>query len=244
MSDEASYLDRRTVLKGASAVGVLGVGGAGLFASTQGATATAGGTISDPSPVTSDDGRIKWVATRTTGRVTWDGFDDPVKYFRIVVSVELKRNGNTQWAGQIHDTGKIDATQGENWGSSGDAIYLQGEYGEGRAGTIASDADWGIVQRNRNNIYNNGYALPSNPAPASYLYANADGSTTKTKVILKSEYRLYASDGSELTGTSGYPDRPDFSSSFVVTVNNQEATTGSGDADADGHTGDEAEVGV
>lgn len=244
MSDEASYLDRRTVLKGASAVGVLGVGGAGLFASTQGATATAGGTIDDPDAVTSDDGRIKWVATRTTGRVTWDGFDDPVREFRILVSVELKRNGNTLWTGQIHDTGRIDATQGESWGGDGEAIYLKGDYGEGRKGAIASDTDWGIVQRNRDNIYNNGYGLPNDPAPASYLYADGDGSTTKTKVVLKSQYRLYASDGSELTGSSGYPGRPEFSSSFVVTVNNQEATTGSTGADAEGDTKDEAEVGV
>ncbi|MFC7020183.1 MULTISPECIES: hypothetical protein [Haloarcula] len=225
-------------------VGTSALGGGALLAATGGASATAGGSISDPAKAVSDDGRIQWVATQTTGRLTWDGFDEPVGYFKILVSVELKRSGNTLWSGTIHRTNKIDTSQGTSWGGSGEEIVLNGEYGDGRAGHIASDTDWGIIQRNRNNIYNNGYALPDNPAPASYLYADTDGSTTKTKVILRSEYVLYANDGSELTGTSGYPDRPEFSTSFVVTVENEAASTGSGDADADGHTGDSADVGV
>ena len=225
-------------------MGTSALGGGALLATTGGASTTAGGSISDPAKAVSDDGRIQWVATQTTGRMTWDGFDEPVGYFKIIVSVELKRGGSTLWSGTIHQTNKIDTAQGSSWGGNGEAIVLKGEYGEGRAGHIASDADWGIIQRNRENNYNNDYGLPDNPAPASYLYADTDGSTAKTKVVLRSQYVLYANDGSELAGTSGYPDRPEFSTSFVVTVENQAATTGTGDADAQGQTGDSGEVGV
>lgn len=176
--------------------------------------------------------------------MTWDGFDVPVAAFKIRVSVELRRSGSTLWEGLIHDTGKVDTSQGSDWGGPGEEISLQGDYGEGRAGYVASDADWGIIQRNREHIYNDGYPLPNNPAPASDLYADTDGSTTKTRVVLKAEYALYRGSGAELTGTSGYPDRPQFSTDFVVTVENQTATTGSGDADAQGDTGDDADVGV
>ena len=238
-------MERRTFFKTAGGVGAAAaLGGASLLASTGTAAATAGGSISDPSQVTSDDGRIKWVAVQTTGRMTWDGFDTAAKYGQIVIDVELKRDGSVIWSGQIHDTGFIDFSQGSGWGGSGEEIILTGDNEPGQSGHIASDTDWGIVQRNRDNIYNSGYPLPNNPAPASYLEASTDGGQTKTRVVLKAEYRLFDANKNELTGSSGYPGRPTFSSDFVVTVNNQEATTGSGDADAEGDTDDSATVGV
>lgn len=140
-------MQRRDVIKTAGGiVFTSAVGGAALVAGTGGATASAGGSISDPQPATSDDGRIKWVATQTTGRVTWDGLDNPVNYFRILVDVELHQDGSQVWSGQIHDTGKTDAVDAANngWGNAGDEVVLSGDYGEGRAGYIASDADWGL----------------------------------------------------------------------------------------------------
>jgi len=73
------------------------------------------------------------------------------------------------------------------------------------------------------------------------------GPTARSQVRnIKSEIRVDdVADGEiALTGTSGYPDRPTFSEDFVVSVTNQSASTASGGADAEGDTGDSAEVGV
>lgn len=243
MAPELPDLDRRTVLQGLGATAATAaVGGLGAVSLTGGATATAGSSIADPDAVTSDDGKITYVAVQATGRLTWDGFDEPARYARITTRVRYKRDGSTLWSGTIHDTGKFDLSG--SWGGAGEATSRTGDHEAGQAGYIASDIDWGIAQANRNNTYNDGYGLPNNPAPTDYLYADSDGATQKTRVVLESEYRLYASDGAELTGTSGYPDRPTHSSDFVVTVTNQAATTGTGDDDAEGDTSDSATVGV
>lgn len=231
---------RRQVLGGiGTTLAVGGVGAATLFG---GASATAGSSIADPTPVTSDDGEITYVAVQSTGRVSWDGFDTPARQARILSYVTLSRGGNQLWSGEIHDTGKF-SLQGE-WGGSGEETYLDGDHHAGQSGHIASDVDWGICQRGRNNIYNGGYGLPSNPAPTDYFYADTDGSSKDTKVTLRTEYRLYNENGQELTGTSGYPDRPEGEASFVVTVNNEQATTTSGTTDAEGDSDDSATVGV
>jgi hypothetical protein len=231
---------RRQVLTGIGTTAA--VGGLGAASLLGGASATAGSSIADPTPVTSDDGEITYVAVQSTGRVSWDGFDTPARKARILSYVTLSRGGSELWSGEIHDTGKFDLT-GE-WGGSGEETYLNGDHHAGQSGHIASDVDWGICQRGRQNLYNGGYGLPSSPAPTDYFYADGDGSTKKTKVTLRTEYRLYNENGQELTGTSGYPDRPEGEASFVVTVNNEEATTTSGTTDAEGDSTDSATVGV
>lgn len=236
-------LDRRNVLKGIGGIGATAaVGGLGFLAVSGGATATAGSTIDDPNAVTSDDGEVTYVAVQTTGRVEWDGFDTAAKKARMISQVRYKRNGNVLGEWTIHDTSKFDL--GSSWGGSGEDISLTGDHESGQSGHIASDVDWGIAQKNRNNTYNNGYGLPNNPAPVNDLYAGADGSTRETKVVLETQYRLYDAGGGELTGTNGYPDRPVGESRFVVEVNNQGSSTTQGDADGEGDTGDSAEVGV
>ncbi|MFB6075191.1 MAG: hypothetical protein ABEJ89_09275 [Haloarculaceae archaeon] len=219
------------------------VGGSALLAASGGASATAGGSIADPPAVETDDGTIKWVAVQTTGRLTWDGFDTPAKKARIMVYVTLKRNGSTIWGENlIHDTGMFDLTS--SWGGSGEDSGLSGDSADGQSGYIASDADWGILQKNQQHLYNNGYGLPQNPGPVGPLEADQDGSTVQTRVVLRSVYLLFDENGNELTGTQGYPSRPEASSSFVVTVNNQSSSTGFGDSDGEGDTSDSASVGV
>jgi hypothetical protein len=237
-------LSRRNAVRGIGALGTVGALGGVSALLSQGASATAGGEISDPNVFTSSDGTVDWVSIQVTGRLNWNGFDDPVGEFRILSDVELKRNGNTLWSGRINDTGKVDATQGSDWGNSGEEIVLNGDYDEGRAGYIASDAGWGVVQRNRDNIYNNGYGLPENPAPAAPLYSNTDGSTVDTRIIVKSTYILYGKTGQELTGQSGYPERPQSSSSFVVSLNNESSSTNFGNSDAEGDTDNTVDVGI
>jgi hypothetical protein len=236
-------LDRRDILKGVGGIaGASAVGGIGLLATTGGASATAGGSISNPDAATSDDGEISYVAVQTTGRVNWDGFDRPAAEARTLTRVRYKRGGSVLNEYQIHDTGKF-ALDGE-WGGDGETTELNGDHSPGQAGYIASDVDWGIAQQNRQNTYDGGYGLPNNPAPTAPFYADADGSTQETRVILEVEYRLYAGSGAELTGTDGYPDRPVSTSEFVVTVNNEASSTSFGDNDAEGDTQDGAEVGV
>jgi hypothetical protein len=174
--------------------------------------------------------------------VEWDGFDTPAKQARIINTVRYKRNGNVFAEYQIHDTGKFDLTG--SWGGSGAETTLTGDHHPGQSGHIASDVDWGIAQRNRQNSYNSGYNLPNNPAPVQELFADADGSQTETRVILEAKYLLYDQSGAELTNTNGYPDRITTTSDFVVTVNNEESSTSTGDADGEGDTGDGATVGV
>ena len=247
MSQAASFADagmqRRDLLKyGGGVLATASVGGAAFFATTGGASATAGSSIDDPSAVTSDDGEISYVAVQTTGRLSWDGFDEAAKQARIVTRVRYKRNGNVLNEWTIHDTGKFDLTG--SWGGSGEETSLGGDHEDGQDGFIASDVDWGIAQKNRQNSYNNGYGLPNSPAPTSPLYANDDGSTVQTRIVLESVYLLFDGSGNELTGQQGYPDRPTATSDFVVTINNEESSTSFGDSDGEGDTGDGAQVGV
>lgn len=237
-------MQRRKLLKVVGGIGVASsAAGAGVFATSQGAEATAGSDIANPSSVTSDDGEITSVAVQTTGRLTWAGFDTPAKQARIITDVSLQRNGSELNNYRIHDTGKFDLTT-SSWGGAGEETSLSGDHEDGQDGYIASDVDWGILQENRENNYNDGYGLPNNPAPTAPLYADADGSEQRTKIVLKATYLLFDSNGNELTGKEGYPDRKQTSSSFVVTVNNEEATIGTGGEDADGDSDDSAEVNV
>ncbi|MDT3437956.1 hypothetical protein [Haloarcula sp. 1CSR25-25] len=181
---------------------------------------------------------------QTTGRLNWDGFDKPAKSGRIINYVTLIQDGQEVWGeNKIHDTGMFDLTQND-WAGDGEETSLKGDHEAGQEGHIASDVDWGIAQENRENNYNNGYGLPSDPAPTSPFTAGSDGSQRKTRVKLRALYILYDENGNELTGQSGYPDRPSTTSEFVVTVNNEESSTSFGDDDAQGDTDDTAGVEV
>lgn len=233
-------LGRRKVL---GTVGGLAIAGSGLAALTGGATATAGTSIEDPETAESDDGEISYVAVQTTGRLTWDGFDEPAKQARILTYVTLKQDGEAVWGENlINDTGQFELNS--SWGGEGEDVSLTGDHEDGREGYIASDVDWGICQENRENNYNDGYGLPQNPAPTSPFTAGSDGEKESTRVVLRSVYMLFDENGNELTGQSGYPARPEASSDFVVTVQNEEATTGFGGKDGEGDSDDSAEVGV
>lgn len=231
-------MKRRQLMKAATGIGAAAVvGGYGLWSAPEGARATAGGGISDPSPVTTDDGEIQAVTVQTTGRLNWNGFDKAATDGRIIVQVDLRRNGSSLIGGfqTIHDTGQFGL--GTDWGGSGEDIGLSGDHEDGQAGYIASDADWAICQAPD---YDGGN-IPNNPLGVSEFTADADGSSQDTRVVLKSIYLLY-NNGTELTGGSDYPPRPTAESDFVVTVNNEEASTSFGDEDGDGDTDDSADV--
>jgi hypothetical protein len=239
---------RRDVLKVIGGIGIsTAVGGAALGLGSTEASATAGSTISDPAPVTTDDGRIKYVNTKTTGRVNWDGFDTPAQFGRILVRVELKRDGNVFTSKRIHDTGLFDLTQ-SGWGGDGEETSLSGDFEAGQEGYIASDANWDIIQSPEE--YNGGTSnsrgsFSNGPVSAEGLYADdSDGQTQRTRVILRSTYLLYDENQNELTGANGYPSRPKASSDFVVEVNNEEATTSFGGSDAQNDSDDSATVGT
>lgn len=237
-------MDRRDFVKTVGGIATASAtGGAAFLAATGGASATAGGSIDNPSTATSDDGEISYVAVQSTGRLTWDGFDTPAARARIMTYVTLKQDGSAVWGeGLINDTGQFELTS--SWGGDGEDVSLSGDHSAGQSGYIASDIDWGICQKNRENNYNDGYGLPTDPAPTAPFTAAADGSEESTKVVLRTVYLLFDSSGNELTGQSGYPARPESSTSFTVTVQNDQATTGFGGTDGDGDSGDDATVGV
>lgn len=238
---------------GAAATTASALGLGGFLLATNPASATAGGSISDPDAVMTDDGTVKWVAVLSTGRLNWTGFDESVEGARIVVDVELVQS-DTVFTGTIHDTGQFSFPDNPgDWGGGGDEAV------SGTTGHLASDSDWGIIQENGEHWYNpededtladgstvasagEGYPLPSDPVPSSYLTAHTDGGQQKTRVYLSATYALYDGSGSELTGASGYPDRPSSSSDFVVTVQNKESDVSFGDADAEGHKNDGAKA--
>lgn len=231
-------MERRDVLKGLGVTAGAGViGGAGIVASSDSAVATAGGQLNDTS-VKTDDGSVEYVATQTTGRVQWDGFDTAVRQAKIVNRVQYFRNGSKQKEYKINETNKFTPSDGVWQGGDGNGEQFE----SGTEGYIAADADWGIAQAGRQNSYDSGYGLPSDPAPTDPLEVDTDGDTKKTKVVLVSEYVLYAGSGAELTGRSEFPDRPVAKSSTVLTVTNEEATSSFGDDDAQNDSDDSAEA--
>jgi len=232
-------IGRRKLLGTVGAVGGVAIAGGGFAALSGGATATAGSSIDNPDTATTDDGKIRYVRTHTTGRLNWDGFDEPAKHGRIFVGVELHRNGGEIASKWIHDTGKFDLDG--SWGGPGEATKLKGDHESGQEGYIASDAEWDIIQ---SDFYDDDSNLPSDPMAADKLFADTDGSKQKTRVVLKSQYRLYDANKNELTGTQGYPARPKASSDFVVTVENEKSSTSFGDEDGNGDTDDSAEIGA
>ena len=98
-------MQRRNLIKGTGAFPATHSNGRiGLLANTGPASATAQSSIEDTETVATDDGEIQYINTKTARRVSWDGFEKPVKYTQIFVGVELYQNGNqfaTKW---IHDT--------------------------------------------------------------------------------------------------------------------------------------------
>lgn len=228
---------RRTVLTG---IGTLAAGGAGLAAfSGSGAAAESNIAVEDAPTVTTDDGTVEWVAVKLWVRTEWDGFDSDVHYVRYTDEVTIAPNGAdetytiNQTLSDDLDGGK--SPGGEGWG--GDDGYHGGEHysDAGKAGYIHADVDWGIIQRNRENTYNQGYGLPNNPAPAETLFADDDGATNETLVRLDKQIRLYDADENPLTGPDGSQGvaDPSVSAEFVVTVENEAAnTSNAGDGEA------------
>lgn len=249
-------LTRRRVIGGIGTTALLGSIGAAAL--TGGASATAGESLEDPETAVSDDGKITYVAVQSTGRVEWDGFDEPAKYGRIKVYVTLKdTEGTVVWGdvedNLIHDTGTFSLTS--SWGAEGEEISIGGDHKDGQEGYIASDSDWGICQKDRDHYYDpsesdnisddaTGYALPADPAPVSDFNVDTDGDSKDTVVEMRSEYVLYDSNKTELTGRSAYPERPEATSEFTVTVENQATVSSFGGEDGDGDTDDNTSVGV
>lgn len=242
MPQGINKMSRRGVLKGLGATGATAAaGGAGLLAMSGGAVASSD-TLVDDTSIETADGEVHWVAVDLSGEVSWSGFDEPVEKARIQSFVEiLDGEDNSLWGSNlINDTQQFDLTG--DWGDDE-------EVETGRSGYIKTDADWGIVQKDRDHYYaqngesapdGNGYGLPQNPAPAHHLYVDEDGVTETYYVELTTVYMLFDANGNELTGTDGYPDRPESTGRFQVQVSNTSSTAS---IDSDGGTVDAGATG-
>lgn len=230
-------MERRDYLKTAGGIGATGVAaGLGLatFASS-GAAAAADLTIDDPAAVESDDGSIEWVAVRAYLRTEWDGFDEDVHYARYIDEVTIRPNDENHTY-TIHETYTEDFDDGKDPG--GDGWGGDGEHysAAGKEGHVRVDVDWGIAQKDRENVYNEGYGLPADPAPVTDLEAGDDGETKESTVVLTKRVRLYG-EGTNGEGTPNNPltgpnspwglDDPTASDSITVAVTNEEATASS-----------------
>ena len=229
---------RRQLVSGIAAF--LGAGGATSYALnnlTPTAMATAQGHIGDAS-VTSNAGRVKNVNVKITGRLNFDGLEEPAAEFRIrnYVKVEDLTNGGTVISKtQINDTGWTAFPQTPSgWGGDGEAAD------GGRDGYIASDVDWYIIQEDGAAPDPTGYGLPTNPVDSAPLTVDADGSRVRYKVILFARYDLRTSTGAGLTGSGTNLGVVETSGDVTLKVTNEEASTSVGGDDAEGDTADSA----
>jgi len=230
-------ISRRTLIKGAGATAAAATGvGAVLLGGAGTAAATANGTIGSAS-VTSDDGVVKNVNIKTTGRMVYDGLDSPAQYFRIRVYLSAEDGGGNTVVSEtnIHDTQKIEfpASPGD-WGGAGE--YAEG----GNDGTIASDTNWYVVQEDGSSPGPDGQGLPSNPADNDPFTVGTDGSSSSYTITIRSRYDLYKSDGSAITGSGTNLGVVESTGDIDLTVNNQEATASFGGKDAQGDGSDSA----
>lgn len=110
--------------------------------------------------------------------------------------------------------------------------------GIGAIGTIGAVGGTGLILGSQS-----ARATANGDVDDPEVFTSDDG-TVDTRVILTSTYQLYGPTGSELTGSSGYPDRPSSYLNFVVSVDNEEATTEFGNEDATGDSDNSADVGI
>jgi hypothetical protein len=241
-------MQRRNLMKTLGGLAATGAtAGLGISAMSGGvAAATSQLNISDPSAVTTDDGSIKWVAVQAYLRTEWDGFDEDIHYVRYIDKVTIRPNSDNNTY-TINDTISDDLGDGESAGSDtddswgGDTGWHGGEHfsPSGKEGYIHVDIDWGICQENRDNLYNNGYMLPENPAPVDNLEADTDGATKDSTVRFTKVVRLYGS-GTDNNGDPNNPltgpnssygvSDPTASVDLAVSVTNQEGTATTADS--------------
>lgn len=209
-------MERRDFLKSTGALGaVAGVSGLGLIAST-GSSVAASFSITDPNPVTSDDGTIELVNVVANFTVNWDGFDEGVYYAAYRDEVVVAPNGVNERYTIYDGIGEVSAGStgpalaklgdGETAGSDsddswgGDTGPDGGEYysPEGQTqGFIHADIDWNVLHKDGDASYTFDTSDDPNansvedPAPADELFADTDGAQNKTTVEYVKTVRLY-----------------------------------------------------
>lgn len=229
-------MERRNYLKAAGGiVGATTIGGAALFATTRGASATGGASYGDVT-ITSDDGSVEYVAIYGASTVTWDGFETEADAFDIDIDARVVGSG-AGWV-DLHETGKRDISVDGDWGGSGESMEVTGgpNGDEATAGSLSSTigvdsdgnhdptTDWHIVGSDPDN-----YGLPSNSLDPALLEADSDGATKDFDVEVRSVYAWYDSGDNVIF-------EKEFTSTVNVTVENEETSaSGSGtDTGVDG----------
>jgi len=229
-------MNRRNFLKVAGAGGAAAAAsGIGIIATTGSATASEF-TISDPSAITTDDGTVNYVRLDAEHEATWDGFDSDAQYVRYYDDVTVRPNTENETQ-RINDTGLVDLSDVSSDGKGSDGWGGPREYtsGPGKAGHIHASIDWNIVgDPNASDPSEGGPRSVESPADLLYLLAaEEDGSTKDSKIVLTKRVRFYDANEDPLTGPNGQYDDAVAEDSFVVSVTNEAATTGSsGSGDA------------
>lgn len=214
-------MERRNLMKTIGGItGIATVGAGALTLTSTEARATASVNYGDVS-VTSDDGTVEYVAIFGDSIVTWDGFDEPAEYARIVNEARIP--GQVGWT-DLNDTGLFELTS--SWGGADEDVTLQNG---GRQGTIETGVgldgedgdhdpttDWHVVGSDPD-----GYGLPQNSIDPAALTVDEDGATENFTLELRATYYWYGSfdPNDQLFSES-------FTSTVDVTVSNEEATIG------------------
>lgn len=247
-------MERRNLLKSIgvlSAAGAAGGGALSLFAS-QGARAQASWTISDSTPVTTDDGQIKYVNVTASHTAAWDGFDEPVAAIAYRDTIVLDPNGSAVSHTVYDNTDSpvllgnwsSDGSGSDGWGGPGEYIANTGSSGDQDFrlhGEANADIDWNVVA-DPNYAEPESVEDPYDISGSSTLEPDTDGDTDQSLIRYTKAVHFYkedpsgsktSDDGSTSLSPMGQQDgtveKVESTDEFQVTVTNEEATTsGSG----------------
>jgi len=216
-------MQRRTLLRTAAGGIALTTAGVGTYFATTGASADDAFTIDDASPVTTDDGNIKFVNVEATHEVVWDGFDVPVAAvaWEDVITIAPNATGSDDPDAQAEHTlydgrpegpadGLVHVTefqnQDGNWGGSGEVSEeLSGdEQFEWMNGRVSATIDWNAIidpQYASANSVEDPYEMPAD----SVLEPEQDGETQTRAIQYEKNLYFYraAEEGEEGVMTQG-----------------------------------------
>lgn len=233
-------MQRRQLLKGASATGAaVATGGFGLFALSGGAAA-ADTTLEGPSEAvtaTTDDGEIQYVAYGGRLRFEWDGLDEDAMWGGYGVRFRLYNNDS--WEAWV-DLGEQYGELGANWGGDNDYTDDTGTDGvfQFKYGSPYGQRDYAIAYNDdvaNNSADYDDEIIPvdgdsdtsglQSPVSVDKFYAETDGDDDRT--VVEIEKRCMVFDGDPENGGAQLIEDTD-SAQFEVIITNREATGDTG----------------
>ena len=206
MSDSERSIDRRTVLKGVGGAAILGTVGTAAFAGSGAAQASMDVDVSG-TEYSGDQGQVNWFGVNVGKKLTWDGFDVPVRYLGIKHEVTIENDTtdtDTPWH-TLYDKRTDRLTEwsskgsgSDGWGGPGEFIASHGgDKADYLRGDARMDAKWAIISDGSHPSDYDSVQTPVDWTDA--LSVEADGATKKRVLRWKTTITFYTE------GTEGNP---------------------------------------